>query len=474
MIFSSTLFLLYFLPVFLTVYYLVGVRYKNFVLLIASIFFYSWGAPKFIFVILGTTILDFYVVKMMGETLNQVKRKLLLFLSITANIGLLFYFKYANFFIDNINFALSSLDIQPLSWTHLVLPIGISFYTFETITYVIDVYRKVHRPLTNFWDYQLYIIMFPKLIAGPIVRYIDIADQIKNRFVSDNIDARLSGFYRFSIGLGKKVIIANQLGIFADQIFMSDYTLLDSRLAWIAIIGFAFQLYFDFSGYSDMAIGLAKMLGFTFPENFNNPYVSTSITDFWRRWHISLGTWMKHYLYIPLGGNQVDKKSRLYLNLWIVFLASGFWHGASWNFIIWGAYHGLFLVLERMFLLKWLQKIYMPFRVLITFVIVLVGWVFFKMDAFKPAIQFIHQLFSFTVQNNVYVEAEFVVYLCIAAFFAFFTISNTGKYIHQEFFKVQTSIGSHVVLFMMSALLVFTSLCLITSLDFNPFIYFRF
>ena len=474
MIFSSTLFLLYFLPVFLTVYYLVGVRYKNFVLLIASIFFYSWGAPKFIFVILGTTIFDFYVVKMMGETLNQVKRKLLLFLSITANIGLLFYFKYANFFIDNINIALSSLDIQPLSWTHLVLPIGISFYTFETITYVIDVYRKVHRPLTNFWDYQLYIIMFPKLIAGPIVRYIDIADQIKNRFVSDNIDARLSGFYRFSIGLGKKVIIANQLGIFADQIFMADYTLLDSRLAWIAIIGFAFQLYFDFSGYSDMAIGLAKMLGFTFPENFNNPYVSTSITDFWRRWHISLGTWMKHYLYIPLGGNQVDKKSRLYLNLWIVFLASGFWHGASWNFIIWGAYHGLFLVLERMFLLNWLQKIYMPFRVLITFVIVLVGWVFFKMDAFKPAIQFIHQLFSFTVQNNVYVEAEFVVYLCIAAFFAFFTISNTGKYIHQEFFKVQTSIGSHVVLFMLSALLVFTSLCLITSLDFNPFIYFRF
>ena len=474
MIFSSTLFLLYFLPVFLTVYYLVGVRYKNFVLLIASIFFYSWGAPRFIFVILGTTILDFYVVKMMGETLNQVKRKLLLFLSITANIGLLFYFKYANFFIDNINIALSSLDIQPLSWTHLVLPIGISFYTFETITYVIDVYRKVHRPLTNFWDYQLYIIMFPKLIAGPIVRYIDIADQIKNRFVSDNIDARLSGFYRFSIGLGKKVIIANQLGIFADQIFMSDYTLLDSRLAWIAIIGFAFQLYFDFSGYSDMAIGLAKMLGFTFPENFNNPYVSTSITDFWRRWHISLGTWMKHYLYIPLGGNQVDKKSRLYLNLWIVFLASGFWHGASWNFIIWGAYHGLFLVLERMFLLNWLQKIYMPFRVLITFVIVLVGWVFFKMDAFKPAIQFIHQLFSFTVQKNVYVEAEFVVYLCIAAFFAFFTISNTGKYIHQAFFKVQTSIGSHIVLFIMSALLIFTSLCLITSLDFNPFIYFRF
>jgi alginate O-acetyltransferase complex protein AlgI len=452
----------------------VGVRYKNFVLLIASIFFYSWGAPKFIFVILGTTILDFYVVKMMGESQNQVKRKLLLFLSIIANIGLLFYFKYANFFIDNINVALSNLNIQPLSWTHLILPIGISFYTFETITYVIDVYRKVHRPLTNFWDYQLYIIMFPKLIAGPIVRYIDIADQIKNRFVTDNIDARLTGFYRFSIGLGKKVIIANQLGIFADQIFMSDYTLLDSRLAWIAIIGFAFQLYFDFSGYSDMAIGLAKMLGFTFPENFNNPYVSTSITDFWRRWHISLGTWMKHYLYIPLGGNQVDKKSRLYLNLWIVFLASGFWHGASWNFIIWGAYHGLFLILERMFLLNWLQKIYMPIRVLITFVIVLVGWVFFKMDAFKPAIQFIHQLFSFTQQKNVYVEPEFIGYLCIAAFFAFFTIFNIGKHIHQQFFKVQTTIGSHMLLFAMSTLLIFTSLCLITSLDFNPFIYFRF
>jgi alginate O-acetyltransferase complex protein AlgI len=183
---------------------------------------------------------------------------------------------------------------------------------------------------------------------------------------------------------------------------------------------------------------------------------------------------MKHYLYIPLGGNRVDKKSRLYLNLWIVFLASGFWHGASWNFIIWGAYHGLFLVLERMFLLNWLQKIYMPIRVLITFVIVLVGWVFFKMDAFKPAIQFIHQLFSFTQQKNVYVEPEFIGYLCIAAFFAFFTIFNFGKHIHQQFFKVQTTIGSHMFLFAMSTLLIFTSLCLITSLDFNPFIYFRF
>lgn len=339
MVFSSIVFLLYFLPVFLLTYFLVPKKFKNTLILIASIFFYAWGAPKFIFVILITTFLDFHLVKWMDKTSSVTKRKLMLSLSVFINLGLLFYFKYSNFFIENVNEALSVFGVNNIHWTKLVLPIGISFYTFETITYVVDVYRKTHKPLTNFWDYQLYIILFPKLIAGPIVRYHDLADQIVDR--KETIDDKLIGFYRFALGLGKKVLIANHMGLVADEIFAKDLSELDTMTAWVGSIAYTFQIYFDFSGYSDMAIGLARMMGFKFPENFDNPYTSKSITEFWRRWHMTLGSWMKNYLYIPLGGNKVNNL-RLYMNLWLVFLVSGLWHGASWSFIFWGAYHGFF------------------------------------------------------------------------------------------------------------------------------------
>ena len=374
------------------VYFLIDKKYKNIIILIGSIFFYAWGAPKFIFVILFTTLLDFYLVRQMDKLINEKHRKILLCISISINLGLLVYFKYSNFFIENVNAALSVFGDKQIHWTKLILPIGISFYTFETITYVVDVYRRIHKPLTKFWDYQLYIILFPKLIAGPIIRYHDLADQIKDR--AETIDNKLTGFYRFAFGLAKKVLIANQMGIVADEIFGLNYANMDTLTAWVGSLAYTFQIYFDFSGYSDMAIGLAKMMGFKFPENFNNPYISQSITEFWRRWHMTLGSWMKNYVYIPLGGNKVSK-GRLYFNLWLVFLASGLWHGASWSFIFWGAFHGFFLVLERAFLGNVLTKIGKLPSILITFFIVNIGWVFFRIDKIGDAFSYLKTMFTY-------------------------------------------------------------------------------
>lgn len=319
MVFSSTLFLFYFFPAFLIFYYLADKKYKNLVILFFSVAFYSWGAPKFIFVVLATTLLDFYLVKWMDRIAKPGMRKLLLTISVCVNIGLLFYFKYHNFFVENINAVFLSAGIKPLPLLNVIMPVGISFYTFETITYVVDVYRRVHKPLSNFVNYQTYILLFPKLIAGPIIRYHDIAGQITNREVNETIDNKLTGFYRFCLGLGKKVLIANVTGAYADQVFNTGINSLSWTDAWLGILAYTFQIYFDFSGYSDMAIGIGKMTGFIFPENFNNPYISQSITEFWRRWHITLGAWMRSYLYIPLGGNRVSN-ARHYFNLCMAFM----------------------------------------------------------------------------------------------------------------------------------------------------------
>ena len=384
MVFSSIAFIFYFLPLFFLFYYLADKRFKNAVILCGSILFYSFGAPRFIFVILGTTFIDFYLVRLMAATGRKQLKVLLLCISLAINLGLLFYFKYSNFFVDNLNTILQHAGVKTLSWTKLVLPIGISFYTFETITYVVDVYRGIHKPLRNFWDYQLYIILFPKLIAGPIIRYHDFAGQIYDHTLFETTENRLRGIYRFFIGLGKKVLIANVLGASADAIFNLPHDQLSTTTAWYGALSYTFQIYFDFSGYSDMAIGLGLMMGFRFPENFNNPYTAVSITDFWRRWHITLGAWMRNYLYIPLGGNRVNSKLRLYFNLWLVFLLSGLWHGAAWGFIIWGAYHGFFLVMERLFLGKWLARLGKA-AFIYTFGVVMVGWVFFRLEYFHYA-----------------------------------------------------------------------------------------
>ncbi len=475
MVFSSIVFLLYFLPIFLITYYITPARFKNITILVFSIFFYAWGAPKFIFVILGTTFLDFYFVRLMSNSETIVKKKIYLTISICINLGLLCYFKYSNFFIENVNHVLTSFGLDYIHWVKVILPIGISFYTFETITYVVDTYRGVHKPLTNVWDYQVYIMLFPKLIAGPIIRYHDLASQIEpvGRTNLSTVDDKLTGFYRFVIGLSKKVLIANQIGVFADQILGRDISSLNSSEAWLGIIAYTFQIYFDFSGYSDMAIGIAKMVGFQFPENFNNPYTSASITEFWRRWHISVSSWMKNYLYIPLGGNKVATKARLYFNLWLVFLISGLWHGASWNFVIWGIYHGMFLVLERMFLLNIYEKLGRWISILITFIIVVVGWVFFRLEDFTSAYQFIQKMFEFNFQY-VQVENRTLIVFAMAAFFSFLVANSFGKKIQDYFYFETYGNAKHISVFLIVAFLVLIDVSFITAFGFNPFIYFRF
>lgn len=484
MVFSSAIFLTIFLPAFLLLYWMCPKKMKNAFLLLSSVFFYAWGAPKFIFVIIGTTLIDFFLVGRMDRSKNETERKLILIFSVCMNLGLLVYFKYMNFFIENVNFAMKGLGLESsIPWTKLVLPIGISFYTFETLTYVVDVFRRVHKPLKNFWDYQLYIILFPKLIAGPIIRYHDIADQINDRSLNENNTERLFGFYRFCLGLGKKVLIANAFAAFADSIYGNaetaqgalDPSTLSAGTAWLAAISYTLQIYFDFSGYSDMAIGIGRMIGFRFPENFNNPYISQNITEFWRRWHMTLGGWMRNYLYIPLGGNKVST-GRLYFNLWIVFLLSGLWHGASWNFIIWGAWHGLFLVLERAFLNKAFQSIGKLTRIVFTMVVVVVGWVFFRLEDLNLAWGYVKAMFGGTSNEiSIPVDSEWLTLVVFAAVFSFFLLLPKGEKVQNSAFGyVAVKNRTHVLWTFVSIMLFVLSLSYITASGFNPFIYFRF
>lgn len=434
-----------------------------------------WGAPKFIFAILGTTVLDFFLVQALHNSMNGKKRKMFLVLSLSLNVGMLFYFKYCNFFIENANSILHLFTEKQIHWTEIILPIGISFYTFESLTYVIDVYRKVHKPLNNFWHYQLYIILFPKLIAGPIIRYHEISDQITGRLGNENIDDILSGFYRFVIGLSKKVLIANTVAGVADQIFNLPAYEVSSLYAWLGMLAYTFQIYFDFSGYSDMAIGMGKMLGFKFPENFDNPYTSSSVTEFWRRWHMTLGSWMKNYLYIPLGGNKVSSKKKLFFNLWIVFLLSGLWHGAAWTFIFWGAYHGVILIAERLFLNKIYIKVGKFVSVFITFILVAIGWIFFRADTFEYGLAYVKRLFAFEFNiTYVFLDNEFLFYFILALIISFITLLPTGKKIQEIIYYKALSNKGHMIAVILSLMLFMICLASVTSSTFNPFIYFRF
>ncbi len=473
MVFSSTIFLLYFLPLFLVIYFLVPKWLKNTTILLGSIVFYSWGAPTFIFILMASTFLDFHLVGMMHKSKEEKRKRDLLVLSILLNVGLLAYFKYANFFIENINSFFEYVGQAPVGWIDVALPIGISFYTFQTLTYSIDIYRGVSKPLDKVTDYILYIMMFPQLIAGPIVRFNSIAEQITNR--KESMDDRLLGFYRFCIGLGKKVLIANVLGAKADEIMgMGSFSTLDSTTAWIGILAYTFQIYFDFSGYSDMAIGLGRMMGFRFPENFDNPYISKSITEFWRRWHITLGTWMRDYLYIPLGGNQVSP-IRLYGNLWLVFLISGLWHGASWNFVAWGMYHGFFLVIERLFLKDILKKIGALGSWCYCFIISVLGWVIFRIEDMGLAMQYYQKLFAFDfVKIDLLNEPRFVSILIIAMFFSFFLFLPFGKKIQDLIFFQNYKMRTHLLMWGVSMVLLYLCMGSLSTTGFNPFIYFRF
>ncbi|OYT14854.1 MAG: sugar acetyltransferase [Bacteroidetes bacterium 4572_77] len=472
MVFSSIIFILFFLPAFLIAYYIAPRIIKNYVLLVFSLVFYAWGAPSFILFLVPSTLINYFLVSLMNNS-KGLKAKIYLSLNVSVNLGLLFYFKYANFFLENVNYIRDWIQVPAVEWNPIILPIGISFFTFQSITYSMDVYRKIHLPLKNPFNYMLYIMMFPQMIAGPIVRFIDIADQISAR--KEKWEDFLYGFNRFALGLAKKVLIADVLGKEVDRIMAMDYALLDSSTAWVGIVGYTFQLYFDFSGYSDMAIGIGRMIGFKFPENFNNPYVARSVTEFWRRWHITFSVFMKNYLYYPLGGSRVATNRRLYFNLWFIFLISGLWHGASWNFVIYGAFHGFFLVLERIFLLKWLEKVGVIPSVLFTFFIIVMARVFFRIEELDQAVLYFKSLFSFNFKTLVLVGKEhFYVMMAIATFFSFITLSKTGLWLQDIFYTRNYNAAGHIAMWILSIALGILSISSLTGFGYSPFIYFRF
>lgn len=471
MLFSSTFFLLYFLPVFLSVYFLIPPRFKNYFILFASVLFYAWGAPKFVWILAAAVIFDFFIANLIHKNEGR-KRKAILFFGVAVNVGMLLYFKYFNFFMENTNALLNSVGIKQVEFTKVVLPIGISFFVFHELSYIIDVYRKVKPPMKSIVDYGLYIFLFPQLIAGPIIRFNEIADQIQNRNYQDNIDNRILGLLRFTIGLAKKVLIANVLGAEADRIFHSPFEELNSSSAWLGILCYTFQIYFDFSGYSDMAIGLARTMGFIFPENFNFPYISQSITEFWRRWHISLSRWMRDYLYFPLGGNKVSVP-RMYFNLCLVFLISGFWHGAEWTFVLWGAYHGLFLIFDRLFLDKLTANLYKPIKIIFTFLIVINGWVLFRARDISQALLFYKKMFSFSFEPH-YLSLHVWVALIIASVFSFLNFSGKVSLFRLEENKIILTTGR--ALFSAMSIIIILIICVgeLATTGFNPFIYFKF
>ena len=378
MVFSSLIFLFGFLPAVLSAYYAVPRRARNAVLLLASAIFYFWGAPRFFLVLLGAAVFDYNIARLIHRSESERVRSQLLALGLTCNVLFLGYFKYANFFLHELNGILAAFHLGEIAWTGVVLPIGISFITFEEMSYLIDVRRRVTTPAPNFPTYALFLCFFPHLIAGPIFRYHDVADQLVGRIHSRALF--FEGIWRFCRGLAKKTLIADPVAKIADSLFALDLSSLTPGYAWLAVLSYTIQIYFDFSGYSDMAIGLGKMFGFNLVENFNRPYIADSITDFWRRWHISLSNWMREYLYIPLGGSRRGNL-RTYGNLWIVFLLSGFWHGANWTFLLWGAFHGFFLILDRLVVLEHGKNLPIALRRAYTFLIVVFGWALFRADS---------------------------------------------------------------------------------------------
>ena len=393
MVFSSTIFLFAFLPAVIILYYgqrfLFAKKLRNAFLLFFSYLFYLYGAAGFLLILILSTLADYILARLIDRQIKY--RRLWLCFSLLLNLGLLAYFKYANFFIEELNHLLASWNFFPIEWNAVMLPIGISFFTFQKLSYIIDVYRGKSPALKNVLDFALYIAMFPQLIAGPIVRFNQIINQLKER--RESWSDFFNGTQRFCWGLAKKVIIANSCGQIADVIFGLDPQLLDTKTAWLGAIAYTLQIYFDFSAYCDMAIGLGMLFGFSFPENFNRPYSAISITDFWRRWHITLSRWFRDYLYIPLGGNRRGV-FRTCLNTALVCILCGLWHGANWTFLLWGIYHGVFLITERVTGIRDLSaEKHTLIRRLTTLIIVVVGWVIFRAESLHQAVEFLIAMF---------------------------------------------------------------------------------
>ena len=488
MVFSSNIFLLYFMPVFFLLYFAMPRKIRNYVLLLASLIFYAWGAPEFIIQLVVSVVANFYLVKWMCRTDKPGLRKWLCGISIFIPIGLLLFYKYGNFTMENLNFFRGVFGKAPHEWKRILLPIGISFFSFQSVTYTLDTYRGVNKPMERLTDFMLYITMFPQLIAGPIIRYCDVADQIRSR--ESSMADRLQGFYRFVIGLCKKILIADVIGAEVDAVLgpsnltglgaeqlaeiFDRVAALDSTTAWLVALAYAFQIYFDFAGYSDMAIGLGRIMGFKFPENFDNPYTSRSITEFWRRWHMTLGAFIMNYLYIPLGGNRKGK-GRMYFNLWICFLISGLWHGASWNFVIWGALHGFFICADKLFLNKVMQKIGKIPSVLLTFITVVIIWLFFRIEDLGLTWTLITRMFAFDfVALNWHDIIQLFVTLIVAAIFSFITLTKFGQRLQDKVYFTDFSDGQHIAVWIVSVFAFLFCLAALNASGFSPFIYFRF
>lgn len=461
MIFSSTLFIFLFLPLVLIANYIVPRRFvmgKNLVLLAASLAFYAWGEPRNILLMIGSIAANYIFGLLLGRAEGKpVARRTILVLSLVFNLGLLIFFKYFNFLSGG--------------RTNIALPIGISFFTFQIMSYVIDVYRGEVAPQRNLFKLALYISLFPQLIAGPIVRYIDVEKQLTDRVCT--VEKTAIGIRRFVLGFGKKVLISNTVALVVDNIFAMKGQI-SFLMAWMGAICYALQIYYDFSGYSDMAIGLGHMLGFDFLENFNYPYVSRSVKEFWRRWHMSLSTWFRDYLYIPLGGNRKGQ-FRTYLNLLIVFAATGFWHGASWNFIVWGLFHGLFLVLERGWwgrvvakMPKWLSWVY-------TAMVVLFGWVLFRADTLSDALAYMSSMFNFghwgLTATLSMLDNITVIMLLAGIIFAAPVVPRFKKKFESG--EVVSTVG-FIASMGITAVVFAVAVMFLSGSDYNPFIYFRF
>ncbi|WP_027360284.1 MBOAT family O-acyltransferase [Desulforegula conservatrix] len=478
MVFSSVIFLFYFLPLTLFVYYFA--RHRNFVFLVASLLFYSWGEIEYLYLLMASCVIN-YAFGLMIEKRRPFSAKTSLVAGVSVNILTLIFFKYTNFLVDSANSFLP--ETLRLSVSAIKLPLGISFFTFHSLSYLVDIYRKKVTAEKNPVNLMLYITMFPQLVAGPIIRFSIIADEIRQR--TESSEKFVKGIKIFVIGLAQKVLIANTIAAPADKIFSLPVSELNAGLAWLSAIFYTIQIYFDFAGYSNMAIGLGHMFGLTFPENFNYPYISQSITEFWRRWHMTLSQWFRDYVYIPLGGNQAGK-IKTYRNLFIVFFLCGLWHGANWTFAAWGIYHGLFLIFERMGLGGIVEKAWRPIRHAYTIILVIIGWVLFRSDTFTQASMHLKAMAGFgtgkgLVHNaNQYLDNNGIIMALIAGVLFSVPISvimgklsvrieniwSCNPLISNSLGFVLTS-----MLYMVLAVLVIMSLA---ASSYNPFIYFRF
>ena len=478
MVFSSFVFLLVFLPLVLLLYYICPGRVRNLLLLIASLIFYAWGEPVYVLIMVFSIFFDYVNGRLIERFKNRNspwKAKAALVIDLCGNLAILGFFKYADFFIGNLN----TITGAGISLLHIALPIGISFYTFQTMSYTIDVYRGVVPAQHNILTFATYVTLFPQLIAGPIVQYKTVEKELTERKVT--LRDFSEGAFRFSVGLAKKVLLANQIGSLWDTI--SRLNQMSVATAWLGAVAYTFQIYFDFSGYSDMAIGLGRMFGFHFLENFNFPYMSKTITEFWRRWHISLSSWIREYVYIPLGGNRKGLARQL-INIMIVWMLTGLWHGANWNFVLWGIYYGVLLMIEKLFLLKWLEKLPDWVGHIYTLFLVVIGWTIFAQTNLQQLGAYLKTMFG--IGQAVFVDSDFLYFastnavllaalvICSIDFCAFRNRRLPEKERSTVYEAVEKSKGWTIVKPVIMLVLLVVSFAFLVGDSYNPFLYFRF